>query len=414
LPLRIDILTTTKQKPLAALPFWRRAAKIVLKALSWLFNSFALAVTLLIGGLLTVSSFSDLISPTVWIVMSYLGLIFPILLILAILWWVMLLATHRWRMSLILLAALMICSPRIWRYSPLHLSPQEAVTGITDADGMKKTVEADTFRLMTFNTRGLGDAHVRNLKEDLPVMNLVRVCGADVVLLQEYSFSLTTGHTEQQLRNSMKDLYPYHHVLLYSNRKDMGLAVYSKWPILKNEKIDSLKTNYTSAAYYELNVRGRRIGIVNCHLAHNAISKSNRKLYNEQVSHFEKDSLKRMEDGLREIGPSFRARAAQSATINRYLNKREDTRQPLLICGDMNDTPTSFTYRSMRGELGDAWVDAGFGPGISYKEAPFWFRIDHVFHSDHFRTLDAQVVKTETKSDHYPIMVTFQLLPEGQ
>ncbi len=398
---------------MAALPFWRRAAKIVYRAFYWTFTSFAFALTLLVALLLSASSYSDLISPTVWIVMSYLGLIFPVLLIIAILWWLLLLVTRRWKISLILVATFLICGPRIWRYCPLHFAPQEPVTSITKKNGKTEKIPVDIFKVMTFNTRSLGDAHVKDIKEDLPVMNLVRDCGADVVLLQEYSFSTTTGHTQEQLHNSVKDIYPYHHLLLNYGRKDLSIAIYSKWPILKEEKIDSAEKKYTWTNYYELNVRGRRIAVVNCHLAHNAISRSNRKLYREQMAHFESDSLRQMEEGLREIGPSFRARAEQTGIINRYLHERENAKNlPLLICGDMNDTPTSFTYRSMRGKLGDAWEDAGLGPGISFKDAPFWFRIDHVFHSEHFRTLDAKVVKTETKSDHYPILVTFQLLPE--
>lgn len=77
----------------------------------------------------------------------------------------------------------------------------------------------------------------------------------------------------------------------------------------------------------------------------------------------------------------------------------------------MNDTPTSFAYRSMRGDLDDTWQEAGFGPGISYREAPFWFRIDHIFHSKHFRVLNVKVLRDMKYSDHYPVMATFQLLP---
>ncbi len=397
---------------MAAHPFWRGAANIVYRAFCWIFTSFTVALTLLAVLLLLASAFSDLISPTVWMVMPYLGLAFPVILVLSICWCFLLLITRRWKLTGVLVLTFLLCSPRIWRYCPMHFTSQEPITSINTDNGPLPIATIDTFKVLTFNTRALGDAHVNNLKEDLPVMQLVQRSNADVVLLQEYAFALTTGHTEQQLRNSMKKQYPYYHLLLNAGRKNMGIAIYSKWPIVKKEKIDKRDRNYASACYYELDVKGRRMAVVNCHLQNNSISKSNRKLYNEQATHFESDSLIRMEAGLRELIPSFKNRANQTGIINRFLNDREDAQEmPILICGDMNDTPSSFSYRSMRSTLGDAWVDAGRGPGITFKEAPFWFRIDHVFHSSHFHTLQARIIKEKTKSDHYPVLVTFQLLP---
>lgn len=124
-----------------------------------------------------------------------------------------------------------------------------------------------------------------------------------------------------------------------------------------------------------------------------------------------------MEEGMRQLSPSFRNRTVQVASLNRFLSerrKKDNSEKPFIMCGDMNDTPASFAYRSLRGNLYDTWEDAGFGPGITFRKAPFWFRIDHIFHSRHFHTLDVRVVKEEENSDHYPVMATFQLLPVGE
>ncbi|MBQ0057018.1 MAG: endonuclease/exonuclease/phosphatase family protein [Bacteroidales bacterium] len=399
---------------MAALPFWRRAANFFFEALKWVLRTFTRAITVLTAFVLLASAFSDLISPTVWILAAYLGLAFPIILILAVIWTVLMMVTRRWRPAVLMLLAITCCYTRLWRYMPLHAFDPSPVTSIKVNDSVSQAIEVDTFRVLTFNTRATGDAHVRDIKEHIPLMDLVRQSDADVVCLQEYHYSLTTGYTEQKLRDMVKDVYPYYHHLLNSGRKDMGITIFSKWPIRKKEKIDKAAKNYCWATYYELDVRGRCIGLVNCHLHSNTISKADRKLYRQQIEHFEKDSLMRMEDGLRHIGPAFRRRATQTGIINRFLADRKDAgNMPMIICGDMNDTPTSYTYRSMRGTMSDSWTEAGFGPGISFRDAPFWFRIDHVFHSSHFRTLDARVMREIEYSDHYPVMVTLQLLPDN-
>ena len=60
----------------------------------------------------------------------------------------------------------------------------------------------------------------------------------------------------------------------------------------------------------------------------------------------------------------------------------------------------------------DAWQETGFGPGITYRAHHFWFRIDHLLHSKHFRALHSRVRKDVKLSDHYPVEATFQILPQ--
>jgi len=411
------LTTKSNKQDLAALPFWRRAAIILYRASRWLVHTGITCITLLVVLILLASAFSDLISPTVWIVAAYLGLFFPFILIGNLLWLGFLLLTRRWHMVWMVLAVLSICSFRIWRYCPLNFTSNDAITNVMVENGVEKNCPIDSFRVMTFNTRGLGDGKVGNIKTELPIIDMVRDCGADLVCLQEYTFSKSAkGHTEESIRKSLQKQYPYYHLLLNNGSKTMGIAIYSKWPIKTEERIDKSE-KYCWANYYELEVRGRRIALVNCHLQNQAISKENRSLYKKQVKHFDTDSLRKMDDGLRELGPSFRNRTKQVATINQFLTTRRKKWQepmPMLICGDLNDTPASFTYRSLRGDLDDTWREAGFGPGITYREAPFWFRIDHIFHSEDFRVLDVQVLKEMKCSDHYPVLATFQLLPTNE
>ncbi len=370
---------------------------------------------MVVAALLISSAYSDLVSPVVWIFAAYLGLAFPVFLLSAILWTMLLLAARHWKLALFMLVCFIAISPRIQRYFPFRYSRPQPIVNTMTVGGKVTTTPVDTFRVLTFNTRGLGDAHLNLETEPLPVMDLVQESEADVVFLQEYAYSnRKNGHTEEKLRERVKEQYPYYHFLRNSNREFMGIVLYSKWPILTEVKIDTCSTDYTWAMYYEIDYRGRKLALVNCHLESTRLSNENRKLYKSQARHFESDSLARMEDGLRQLKPSFLERTRQTSIINRFLNTRmiASDKLPLLICGDLNDTPISFTYHSLRRDFGDAWVEAGYGPGTTYREIPFLFRIDHVFHSSHFHALRARVLKEIKASDHYPVMVDFQLLPD--
>ena len=375
------------------------------------------ALTLFDALLLLCSAYSDMVSPTVWMVAPFLGLAFGLILLFSLLWLGFLLITRRWKLTGIMLLTLLLCSGRIWRYCPVHLSDPTPITNVMEVNGKEVPTPTEILKVLTFNTESLGHAWVHRIDSPIHILDWVKVQNADLVCLQEYHFAPKKGHTEQELRDRLKKEYPYYHLLHNSNSKNVGIALYSKWPIVKSEKIDPEEKNYCWTFYCELDIRGRKVGLVNCHLRNNSISKENRHLYREQVStHFQTDSLGRMEEGLRQLAPSFRERTKQVALIHRYLTdkvlKKGQVDMPLLVCGDMNDTPISFTYKTLRSnQLYDTWEDVGSGLGITYRTAPFWFRIDHIFHSKHFRPLHIEVAKEMKLSDHYPLVATFQLLP---
>lgn len=412
------LATNSNKQTLAAQPTWRRAANLLFRSFRWTVHTAISGLTLSVAVLLLASAYSDMISPTVWIVSAYFGLAFPILLLGTLLLLVCLVVAKRWRPVLVLVLALLICSGRIWRYCPLHFSDQSAVTNLLVQNGEEMRTPVDTFRLMTYNTCSLGKVKIERGDADIPMLDMIADCGADVVCLQEYIFAKSQKkNNEEALRARLLRQYPHYYLLKYPSQTNMGVAIYSKWPIVYQEKIETDSKRQIRVFYSELNVRGRRVALVNCHLRCNSISVENRELFHNQVRNFKPDSLMRMEDGFRQLGPSYTDRAGEVAAINHYLRqRREKTKEelPLLICGDMNDTPVSFAYRALRGSLGDTWVDAGCGPGITFRYAPFWFRIDHIFHSDHFRALRVRVLDECKMSDHYPVMATYQLLPIGE
>ena len=179
------------------------------------------------------------------------------------------------------------------------------------------------------------------------------------------------------------------------------------------KRIDKSKKNYVSSMYYELEINKRRVVLVNNHLQSNMIEKRDRVLYGEMVEHFETDSIERIRTGmLRSLGKGYKGRARQANMIKDFVSEQKDGRDlPVIICGDFNDTPISYCYRTMRGDLHDAWQEAGTGSGVTYNQHHFWFRIDHVLLSSHFKAIDIRVLDQYKYSDHYPVLTKIQLLP---
>ena len=62
----------------------------------------------------------------------------------------------------------------------------------------------------------------------------------------------------------------------------------------------------------------------------------------------------------------------------------------------------------MQDGLKDAYVTTGFGPGITYHEDLFLFRIDYILHSENMKAYRTRVDKIK-HSDHYPVRTWIEL-----
>lgn len=391
--------------------FWQKAKEIVRLA----YHSVMATLTIALCGIVVLAAYSDYVNPQWWVYPSFLGIGFGVLLVLSLFWAIALLVLTRWRCLMVMGATLLVIALPLWRYCPLHLfGGPSPITSVKGLDGTKRTIDVDSLRLLTYNTCAMGQTHLSKIKEKIPVMDFIQESQADIVCLQEYAFTLSKGgHTQEQLRGTLKKKYPYYDYTPNDRRTAMGIALYSRYPILKALRVDKRKKGYFSCMYYQLDVKGRKIGLINMHLHTNSIKPKDRVLYDEMIDHFEPDSIGRIRSGLlRALGNAFRHRSDESSQITRFLRENHPEGMPLLICGDMNDTPISYCYHNLSQGLSDTWQEAGIGYGITYKEHHFWFRIDHILHSSQFRTLDATIRKDIPYSDHYPLEATFQLLPE--
>jgi endonuclease/exonuclease/phosphatase (EEP) superfamily protein YafD len=102
------------------------------------------------------------------------------------------------------------------------------------------------------------------------------------------------------------------------------------------------------------------------------------------------------------LGKYAAIRAKEVEAVHQYI---ETHRQyPIIVCGDFNDTPISYTHRTMTEGLTDCFVSSGRGVGLSYNQKGFLVRIDHILCSSHFTPYNCQVDSKVDFSDHYPMV----------
>lgn len=347
------------------------------------------ATNLVVILLLFTSFLSWKVSPLKTNLFSYIGLGFGLIFLLNVAYLLFWIFFSKWKLALISLAAILICHKPVTTFFPMNLFPVKEPHG--------------TIEVLTYNVQGFPEERNKN-SEEHPILDYIAATDADIVCLQEYLVS-KTGQSifSQRDVNRILNKYPYRSVTgLESSGKYhiFGLACFSKHPIEDTEEI-VFESSYNGAAVYTINIEGERYTVANVHLESNSIMAEDKKLYSDFIQNSDSVKLEQVASNIRSrLGNAYRMRAQQVEKVKRFIatQKTEGT----IICGDFNDTPISYAYSRMKKGLKDAYVSTAFGPGITYHEDLFLFRIDYILHSEELKPFRTKVDRVPF-SDHYPL-----------
>ena len=81
---------------------------------------------------------------------------------------------------------------------------------------------------------------------------------------------------------------------------------------------------------------------------------------------------------------------------------------PAVICGDVNDTPVSYCFRSLRSGRKDTFREAGRGFGATYRILWPLLRIDYAFVPENADVLEHRTLRLDC-SDHYPVITEINM-----
>lgn len=294
--------------------------------------------------------------------------------------------------------ATLICIGAIVTYTPVQL--------FHNSDGSRE----DEFKVMTWNVLWwypYDDEHAASTPN--PDMQAVLDANPDVLVLQESDLVKpdTLGITQEQYEEFSRR-YKYKYI---DDSADL-LALYSRYPFTCTPENGHLGG---SGVYvkYTFDIRGHRLTLFNLHLQTIGLSKEDASLYVQLLKGIPaksevRDAKNVLYDKLIE---AYKLRAQQARNLREILNKVEGN---LIVCGDFNDIPGSYAVRRIQGfDLHDAYVDAGFGPGISYRSYNMFFRIDHILYRGDFDVVNAKRLKVG-QSDHYPLLAVFRWKNPGK
>jgi endonuclease/exonuclease/phosphatase family metal-dependent hydrolase len=350
---------------------------------SFLFRNLVLLLFLLL--LITISG--KYIPPGISVIPAYLGLIFPYLfLVCLILFIIAVIKKYRF---LIITGAV----PVIWA---LFLMSSYVQMGIFNS----KPPSERTFKVMTFNVRVFNlylwkkNAELRD-----QIMNFIEEANPDVICFQEY-YENTNGDFET-FSILVNDLgYAYHHryfPVILNKFQRFGIATFSKFPITGKKQINfDGSSNMTLQSDIEVD-SGVVVRVFNNHLESIRLSGEDINFVSE-VNLAEKE-IERGKGILSRLRRAYRERQSQSDLI---AGEVKESPYPVLVCGDFNDVPVSYSYTTISRGLKDAFVESGRGGGSTYPSKLYSFRIDYILYSPSLSSYKTTIHKNEL-SDHYAV-----------
>ena len=118
--------------------------------------------------------------------------------------------------------------------------------------------------------------------------------------------------------------------------------------------------------------------------------------------------------GLRQKAPSLLRRfrngaVARGAQVDTLRARIARSPYPVLLAGDLNDPPYSYTYDQLADELQNAWATTGLGPGFTYNGRLPGLRIDQQFAGPQWQVRACRVHREIKWSDHFPVEALYQL-----
>ncbi|PTN08349.1 endonuclease/exonuclease/phosphatase family metal-dependent hydrolase [Mangrovibacterium marinum] len=322
------------------------------------------------------------VSPVVFWVPALVGLAYPYILllnILFILYW--LFAAPKWALVSIVCVGL--------GYTHLQNYFQFAPKESTD-----KGIVVCSYNVKAFAAKGY--KYKDATQNAQTILDHLKTKKPDILCFQEMSFLNKKGYAGFNKQFDLKGL---------PTKADAGRVhgpvTLTKFPIIHKDEVHFEHTG-NMIIITDVVTPSDTLRVFNCHL-------ESYRFTQEDISSLDSISINKQDNNMKEfrlfgskLKKAFIKRAEQAEELRRQIDASP---YPVLVCGDFNDTPVSYTYHTVRGELKDAFVESGAGIGNTYLGRLPSFRIDYILHSPDFEAYNFQIDHVDF-SDHYPVSCT--------
>lgn len=358
------------------------------------FSYFMRIITFVCMTSLLLSYLCPFVHPSDFWILPFFGLAYPVILLFSLLfliYWTFL----KSRMAIFVLITLLFGGKLHFRTVSIPMNHEES------------TDSSNTLKITSYNVR-LFDLYDWNKEGKFvnrnKIFNYLKTENSDIVCFQEFYHQ--DRPTDFVTRDSLKLLLqsPYCHER-YSHklngRQNFGIAMLSKYPMIARGDImfeDPLNIDNNYCIFADI-VKGiDTFRVYNIHLQSIKFKKDDYSIFEDSL-HKKNTSKSTIQLLLEKLRVAYPKRAEQARKVIEHIQLSPF---PVIICGDFNDTPMSYSYNIFNSLLTDAFRNSGSGLGITYAGKVPAGRIDYIFYSKGLHSANFHIQK-EVLSDHKAI-----------
>lgn len=318
------------------------------------------------------------ISPEVHWIMAFLPLLIPFFIILNTCF--LILFCLKRRLLFIVLSAIVLCLG----YKFFSRTYQWRI----------HEKEAKEIKVLNYNVRVFNSYKHFKIKKPYELITWVSRHDADIKCFQEfYNYpQIDSFNTIPKIRKFNK-YYHFKPVSVQHNQY-FGIAIFSKYPIIKKGEINFKKATFNQAIFADIKINEDTIRVYNVHLQSMSIDENNLPLPESD------NKIRQTKQLFLKIKTGAIFRSTQIRAILEHMDKCP---YKIILAGDLNDTPYSYTYEALSQRLDNAFEKKGKGLGFTHNGKLFFLRIDNIFADP---SLKVNTFKTRNDiefTDHYPI-----------
>ena len=344
----------------------------------------------LFGLALVLAYLSSYVNPEQFVFIAFFGLAYPVLLlanILFLLYWLVL--GKRYFILPLLLILLG------WNHAQRHYQFRGETLDNTDKYSVK---------VLSYNVKNLSNNN-QGVENKLLRDSIFQFLGKErpqILCMQEFlipSKNFSQGLNNLKEETTLPNVY-YDNYGLETQEID-GLILLSRYPIINKGSV-AIEDDFIFSIFVDLIIKEDTIRVYNTHYESIRFRNEDYKF----VSGLTENGLgeQKFSEGsiniMKKLARAFRKRGMQVEILEKHMQLSP---YPIILCGDFNDTPSSYVYRTTSGDLKDAFIESGKGYNNTYAGQLPPLRIDYILCDPQMDIYDYSTHYDFQKSDHYPI-----------
>ena len=263
------------------------------------------------------------------------------------------------------------------------------------------------FKLMTWNVHALGTFnHPHEKKHAEAIIDFIRHEDPDILCLPEFAMSANRKlrrYPEIIRKSGNYRSYYFKMDNNYGPHIQIGTALYSRYPVVHYQA--HALSDLIFLLEVDILIGEQIVRVAAVHLKSFGLSDEDKAVI-EQVKQQKTESLAKSRSFVWKFNQAYVERAREAEKVRQILGSSP---YPVILCGDFNDLPYSYTYTTMKGSLNDAFSEKGRGFGRTYNQIIPTLRIDYILYNANALQVLALKTPYSGYSDHSPVIANFEL-----